>query len=82
MSPSAPKILIVLTSHDKIDKLGKDTGWFLPEFAHPYWVFEEAGANMTIVSPKGGKAPLDPSSVEMVNPSSILESQSRSSPQS
>jgi putative intracellular protease/amidase len=43
---------------------GKPTGWYLPEFAHPYYKIE-GKAEITVVSPKGGKAPLDPSSVEM-----------------
>ena len=61
----APKILIVLSSHDKLGNTGKPTGWYLPEFAHPYWIFSSAGAELTIASPKGGKAPLDPISVSM-----------------
>jgi len=60
----APKILFVLTSHDQMGDTGKPTGWYLPEFAHPYDVLEKAGADITIASPKGGEAPLDPSSVE------------------
>ncbi|KAL9980238.1 hypothetical protein ACROYT_G008796 [Oculina patagonica] len=43
---------------------GKKTGWYLPEMAHPYHVFKKAGYDMTCVSPKGGKAPLDPGSLE------------------
>ncbi|CAN8102343.1 unnamed protein product [Discula destructiva] len=61
----APKILIVLTSHDQLGDSGKPTGWYLPELAHPYDVFVAAGAQMTFASPKGGVAPLDPASVEM-----------------
>ncbi|BGO99212.1 Glutathione-independent glyoxalase HSP31 [Rhodotorula toruloides] len=57
-------ILFVLTSHDKFLS-GKPTGWYLPEAAHPYYVFKNAGYTITFASPKGGKAPLDPSSVEM-----------------
>lgn len=60
----APKVLIVLTSHDKIDKLGKPTGWFLPELAHPYEVLAPK-TTLTFASPTGGAAPLDPASVEM-----------------
>merc|ERR1712129_691930 len=40
------------------------TGWYLPEAAHPYNVFKEAGLEMTWASPKGGEAPLDPSSID------------------
>ncbi|KAK5108081.1 hypothetical protein LTR62_008798 [Meristemomyces frigidus] len=65
MAPSTPKILIILTSHSKMGNTGNPTGWYLPEFAHPYYKFYAAGAQMTIASPKGGEAPLDPSSVEM-----------------
>ncbi|EMC95448.1 hypothetical protein BAUCODRAFT_73057 [Baudoinia panamericana UAMH 10762] len=60
----SPKILVVLSSHDKLGDTGKQTGWYLPEFAHPYYKLE-GKADMTIISPKGGAAPLDPSSVEM-----------------
>ncbi|KAK3389321.1 class I glutamine amidotransferase-like protein [Podospora didyma] len=61
----APKVLIVLTSHDKLGDTGKKTGWYLPEFAHPYDAFTKAGFEITVASPAGGVAPLDPSSVEM-----------------
>jgi putative intracellular protease/amidase len=57
------KVLFVLTSHDKLNS-GKPTGWYLPEFAHPYAVFKKAGYAIDIASPKGGKAPLDPTSVD------------------
>lgn len=61
----APKVLIVLTSHDQLGTSGKPTGWYLPELAHPYDVFVKSGVEMTFASPKGGHAPLDPASVEM-----------------
>ncbi|BGP52475.1 hypothetical protein JCM8202_000121 [Rhodotorula sphaerocarpa] len=57
-------VLFVLTSHDKFLS-GNPTGWYLPEAAHPYYVFRDAGYKVTFASPKGGKAPLDPASVEM-----------------
>ncbi|KAJ9136509.1 Glyoxalase 3 [Pleurostoma richardsiae] len=60
----APKILVVLTSHSKLGDTGKPTGWYLPELAHPYDVFLEHGASVTVASPAGGEAPLDPASVE------------------
>ncbi|KAL1872035.1 hypothetical protein VTK73DRAFT_1703 [Phialemonium thermophilum] len=60
----APKILVVLTSHSELGNTGKKTGWYLPEFAHPYDVFKAAGAELTVASPAGGLAPLDPNSVE------------------
>lgn len=59
-----PKVLFVLTSHNKMGDTGNPTGWYLPEFAHPYYQLE-GKADITIASPKGGEAPLDPSSVEM-----------------
>ncbi|KAL6879150.1 class I glutamine amidotransferase-like protein [Trichoderma novae-zelandiae] len=59
------KVLVVLTSHDKIDSINKPTGWYLPEFAHPWKVLSGKNVEFTVVSPKGGVAPLDPSSVEI-----------------
>lgn len=56
------KILIVLTSHDKLGDTGKSTGFWLEELAAPYYVFKDAGAEITLASPKGGQPPLDPSS--------------------
>lgn len=56
------KILIVLTSHDKLGDTGKPTGFWLEEFAAPYYVFKDAGAQITLASPKGGQPPLDPKS--------------------
>jgi putative intracellular protease/amidase len=59
----APKILFVLTSHNKLGNLDKPTGWYLPELAHPYHVLHNK-AEIVVASPKGGEAPLDPSSIE------------------
>ena len=56
------KILMVLTSHDKLGDSGKKTGFWLEEFAAPYYVFQDAGAQVTLASPKGGQPPLDPTS--------------------
>ncbi|MBC7521063.1 MAG: type 1 glutamine amidotransferase domain-containing protein [Sandarakinorhabdus sp.] len=56
------QILIVLTSHDRLGETGKPTGFWLEELAAPYYVFKDAGAAMTLASPKGGKPPLDPKS--------------------
>lgn len=56
------KILMVVTSHDKLGDTGKPTGFWLEEFAAPYYVFKDAGAEVTIASPKGGQPPLDPAS--------------------
>lgn len=55
-------ILMVLTSHDTLGDTGKKTGFWLEEFAAPYYVFKDAGANITLASPKGGQPPIDPSS--------------------
>jgi putative intracellular protease/amidase len=55
-------ILMILTSHDKLGDTGKKTGFWLEEFAAPYYVFKDAGAQITLASPKGGQPPLDPSS--------------------
>ncbi|RAS13709.1 putative intracellular protease/amidase [Microvirgula sp. AG722] len=57
-------ILIVLTSHDRLGDTGKKTGFWLEEFAAPYYVFRDAGAQLTLVSPLGGQPPLDPKSDE------------------
>ena len=57
-------ILLVLTSHDQLGDTGKKTGFWLEEFAAPYYVFKDAGASITLASPKGGQPPLDPKSDE------------------
>lgn len=56
------KILMVLTSHDQLGDTGKKTGFWLEEFATPYYAFLDAGAKITVASPKGGQPPLDPKS--------------------
>jgi putative intracellular protease/amidase len=56
------KILMVLTSHDKLGITGEKTGFWLEEFAAPYYVFKDAGAEVTLASPLGGQPPLDPKS--------------------
>jgi putative intracellular protease/amidase len=58
------KILLVLTSHDKLGNTGRKTGFWLEEFAAPYYTFKEAGAEIVLASPKGGQPPLDPKSNE------------------
>ena len=55
-------ILMVLTSHDKLGDTGKKTGFWLEEFAAPYYAFLDVGVNVTLASPAGGQPPLDPSS--------------------
>lgn len=56
------KILMVLTSHNKLGDTGAKTGFWLEEFAAPYYVFKEAGAEMVLASPRGGQPPIDPKS--------------------
>jgi putative intracellular protease/amidase len=58
------KILMVLTSHDQLGDTGKQTGFWLEEFAAPYYVFKDAGVGVALASPKGGQPPLDPKSDE------------------
>ncbi len=55
-------VLIVLTSHDRLGDTGKPTGFWLEEFAAPYYRLRDAGATLTLTSPKGGQPPIDPSS--------------------
>jgi len=56
------KILMVLTSHDQLGDTGRKTGFWLEEFAAPYYAFKDAGAQIVLASPKGGQPPLDPKS--------------------
>lgn len=56
------KILMVLTSHDQLGNTGRKTGFWLEEFAAPYFVFRDAGVDLTLASPKGGQPPVDPKS--------------------
>ena len=56
------KVLMVLTSHDQLGNTGRKTGFWLEELAAPYYVFKDAGARITLASPKGGRPPLDPKS--------------------
>lgn len=58
------KILMVLTSHDRLGDTGRKTGFWLEEFAAPYYAFKDAGAEIVLASPKGGQPPLDPKSNE------------------
>ncbi|NMM77408.1 type 1 glutamine amidotransferase domain-containing protein [Acidovorax sp. SRB_14] len=58
----AKKILMVLTSHSALGNTGHKTGFWLEEFAAPYYVFQDAGAEVTLASPQGGQPPLDPKS--------------------
>jgi putative intracellular protease/amidase len=56
------KIVMVLTSHDRLGDTGRKTGFWLEEFAAPYFVFRDAGVELTLASPKGGQPPIDPKS--------------------
>jgi putative intracellular protease/amidase len=56
------KILMVLTSHDQLGNTGRKTGFWLEEFAAPYYVFHDAGVDLTLASVKGGQPPIDPKS--------------------
>jgi len=58
------KILMVLTSHDRLGDTGRKTGFWLEELAAPYYAFKDAGAEITLASPAGGNPPLDPKSNE------------------
>lgn len=58
------RVLMVLTSHDQLGDTGHKTGFWLEELAAPYYAFKEAGAEITLASPKGGQPPLDPRSSE------------------
>ncbi len=58
------KVLMVLTSHDQLGDTGRKTGFWLEEFASPYYAFRDAGAEVVLASPKGGQPPIDPKSSE------------------
>jgi putative intracellular protease/amidase len=61
------KVLMVITSHDQLGNTGRKTGFWLEELAAPYYVFKDAGVDLTLASPKGGRPPLDPMSNEPGN---------------
>ena len=61
------KILIVLTSHSELGNTGKKTGFWIEEFAAPYYTLKDAGAEIVIASPHGGQPPIDPKSEEPAN---------------
>jgi len=56
------KILMVFTSHDQLGDTGRKTGFWLEEGAAPYFVFRDAGVQLTLASPTGGQPPIDPKS--------------------
>jgi putative intracellular protease/amidase len=57
-------VLMVLTSHSELGNTGKKTGFWIEEFAAPYYTLKDAGVNITLASPKGGQPPIDPKSTE------------------
>lgn len=67
------KILMVLTSHDQLGSTGHKTGFWLEEFAAPYFVFRDAGVDITLASPKGGQPPVDPKSDLPENQTDAME---------
>ena len=67
------KILMVLTSHDRLGSTGRKTGFWLEEFAAPYFVFKDAGVQLTLASPKGGQPPIDPKSDLPENQTDAME---------
>ncbi|KAJ4415066.1 hypothetical protein N0V85_002872 [Neurospora sp. IMI 360204] len=70
---SAPKVLVVLTSHDKLGDTGKPTGWYLSELAHPYDVLNSASVSLTVASPAGGHSTVDPSSIDAAKDDQISQ---------
>jgi putative intracellular protease/amidase len=67
------KIVMVLTSYDKLGDTGKKTGMWLEEFAAPYYLFKDVGAEITLASPKGGQPPLDPKSDDPASQTSVIQ---------
>ena len=67
------KILLVLTSHNVLGDTGKPTGFWLEEFTAPYYAFTDAGAEVTVASPKGGQPPIDPKSDDPDNQTDTME---------
>ena len=68
------KVLLILTSHSELGNTGKKTGFWIEEFAAPYYILHDAGAILTLASPKGGQPPIDPKSAE---PSAQTEASKR-----
>ncbi len=67
------KILLVLTSHNVLGDTGKPTGFWLEEFTAPYYAFTDAGAEVTVTSPKGGQPPIDPKSDDPDNQTDTMQ---------
>jgi putative intracellular protease/amidase len=67
------KVLVVLTSHSELGNTGKKTGFWIEEFAAPYYAMADAGVEITIASPRGGQPPIDPKSDEPENQTPATE---------
>ncbi|KAG0324019.1 hypothetical protein BG004_003555 [Podila humilis] len=73
MTSNGKKILFILTSHDQLGNTGNKTGWYAEEVAEPATILTNHGYEIVFASPKGGKAPLDPSSVEAAKDNKIVQ---------
>ncbi|KAL4239932.1 hypothetical protein ACF0H5_000728 [Mactra antiquata] len=71
---SSGKVVIVVTSHSKLGTTDKNTGWYLPEVAHPYDVFTKENFEVVFISPKGGKSPMDEGSGVAFKEDSVCQS--------
>lgn len=73
MTSATLKVLIVLTSHAQMGNTGEPTGFWLEEFTTPYYTFVDAGAQVTLASVQGGRAPIDPRSLkgDALEPASV-----------
>jgi putative intracellular protease/amidase len=69
---SSVKILIITTSHEQLGNTGRKTGVWLEELAVPYYIFKDAGAEITLASPAGGDIPVDPKSESIIASTSTL----------
>ncbi len=67
------KVLIILTSHSELGNTGHKTGFWIEEFATPFYVLKDAGAEITLSSPRGGQPPIDPKSAEPANQTAATE---------
>lgn len=66
-------VLMVLTSHSQLGNTGEKTGFWIEEFAAPYYKFKDAGMSVTLASPKGGQPPIDPKSAAPENQTSATQ---------
>ncbi|KAG0078670.1 hypothetical protein BGZ92_001363 [Podila epicladia] len=74
MASNGKKVLFILTSHDQLGNTGHKTGWYAEEVAEPATVLTKHGYEIVFASPKGGKAPMDPSSVEHAKDNETVKS--------